>query len=249
MKPLVLVHGFMGGSAQWHLQEPLGRDRPLITVDLPGFGDNSHLDPLDRIEGFAAWVIDDLDRQGVERFDLLGHSMGGMIVQEITHLAPERVADLILYATGSKGVMPGRFETIGDSMQRARSDGAQATARRIAATWFLDGENHPEFEGCAAVAEKSSLGAILAGLDALKAWSGESRLSAINQETLIMWGDQDRSYAWPQIEIMWRRIPSCSLSVLPRCAHAAHAEEPQLFNGILTRFLERSCQSEAHQLR
>ena len=238
----------MGGSAQWHLQDPLGRDRPLITVDLPGFGDNSHLDPFDRIEDFAAWVFDDLERRGVERFDLLGHSMGGMIVQEMTHQAPGRVADLILYATGSKGVMPGRFETIDDSMQRARSDGAQATARRISATWFRDGEDHPEFHGCAAIAEKCSLGAILAGLDAIRTWSGASRLSAINQDTLIIWGNQDRSYAWPQIEFMWRRIPNCSLSVLPRCAHAAHAEEPQVFNRILAEFLERSCHSESRQI-
>ena len=60
----------MGGSAQWTLQAPLGRDRELIFLDLPGFGQNAGQTPLDRIEDFATWALDDLSRRGCERFDL-----------------------------------------------------------------------------------------------------------------------------------------------------------------------------------
>ena len=80
MIPLVFVHGFMGGSAQWKLQKPLGKYRELVCVDLPGFGANAHLPPINRIEGISNWVLDELASRGVLRFDLLGHSMGGMIV-------------------------------------------------------------------------------------------------------------------------------------------------------------------------
>ncbi|MEM6988514.1 MAG: alpha/beta hydrolase, partial [Pseudomonadota bacterium] len=59
--PLVLVHGFMGGSGQWHLQrDALETVGPLVAVDLPGFGRNAHLDAPESIVGFATWVLDHL---------------------------------------------------------------------------------------------------------------------------------------------------------------------------------------------
>lgn len=76
MTPLVLVHGFMGGSGQWHLQATLESARPVIRVDLPGFGRNAQMPPIGSIEGFASWILRKLHEQGCDRFDLLGHSMG-----------------------------------------------------------------------------------------------------------------------------------------------------------------------------
>ncbi|MEL6618652.1 MAG: alpha/beta hydrolase [Pseudomonadota bacterium] len=234
MTPLVFVHGFMGGSDQWQAQQGLAG---LICVDLPGFGRNAHLDPLHSIADFAAWVLSDLSRQGVDRFDLLGHSMGGMIVQEMVHQAPDRVARLILYATGSVGVLPGRFETIDTSMQRARTDGAEATARRIAATWFLTREDAPGYPACADIAARANLPAIIAGLEAMRDWSGAAYLPSITAKTLVLWGDRDRTYAWPQIETLWRTIQDCHLAVVPQCAHAVHAERPEFFNRLVVDFL------------
>ena len=238
MKPLVLVHGFMGGAAQWEAQvAALSPQRPVIALDLPGFGAANHVAPIDSIEGFANWVVSELDAQGVGRFDLLGHSMGGMIVQEVVRLVPERVGKLILYATGSVGVLPGRFETIAESKARAKADGAEVTARRIAATWFLEGENDPAFGACGDIAAQSSLAAINAGLTAMENWTGEKALAAIRAETLIIWGDRDRTYPWSQIETLWRGIPRCDLAVLPRCAHAVHLERPAAFSELLDDFL------------
>ena len=238
MTPLVFVHGFMGGSAQWDVQAPLRERRDLICLDLPGFGENAALAPLGRIEDFASWVLHDLSTRGVKRFDLLGHSMGGMIVQEMVRQAPERVNRLVLYATGAHGVLPGRFETIETSMHRARNDGAKATARRISATWFLRKEAAEHYNHCAEVAELAGLDAILAGLVAMRDWSGEDHLPNIAADTLIVWGDQDRTYNWSQIELLWRSIPKSNLAVLPSCAHAVHLERPTLFNSLVADFLD-----------
>lgn len=238
MRPLVLVHGFMGGSRQWALQAPLGADRDLICPDLPGFGKSSHLPPISSIQGFAEWVLAALTQRDVDQFDLLGHSMGGMIVQEMVRLAPDRVGKLILYGTGAVGDLPGRFETIETSMERARNDGPQATARRIAATWFLKQEAAAEYPVCAAIAEASTLPAILAGLAAMRDWSGLEHLPAITAPSLVLWGDGDRTYPWAQTERLWRAIPNCNLAVVPRCAHAVHLERPAAFNQLVAKYLE-----------
>ena len=58
MTPLVLVHGFMGGSAQWDgYLDAVERQRDLVLVDLPGFGANAHMPPINSIGGYADWVI------------------------------------------------------------------------------------------------------------------------------------------------------------------------------------------------
>ena len=234
MTPLVLVHGFMGGSDQWELQAPLAAGRDLIAVDLPGFGKNAHMGPVAAIPEFAEWVLAEV---GAEQFDLLGHSMGGMIVQEMVRLAPGRVRKLVLYGTGAVGTIPGRFEPIETSIQRARTDGPKSTARRIAATWFLKKEKAPEFSACAQIAEASTLPAIVSGLQAMQDWSGLDNLAKITSPTLVLWGDNDRTYSWPQIETLWRNIPGCQLAVLPACAHAVHMERPSLFNQLIDGFL------------
>lgn len=239
MIPLVLVHGFMGGSGQWAtLTQALRGAIDIVAVDLPGYGDNAEEPPLDSISAYAHWVVDALAARGIRRFHLLGHSMGGMITQEIVARYPQYVDRLVLYGTGVSGVLPGRFETIATSKQRAQADGARLTARRIAATWFLHGDASPAYARCADIAERCNLTTLLAGLDAMHLWPGLQQLDCIRAKTLVIWGDQDRTYPWAQTEALWRSVPQTSLAVLPGCAHAAHMEKPQLFNLCVADFLE-----------
>ncbi|MCO4825814.1 MAG: alpha/beta fold hydrolase [Amylibacter sp.] len=240
MTPLVLVHGFMGGSAQWEPQQSgLSDNIELIAIDLPGFGKNNHLEAINTIGGFADWVISELSNRNVDRYHLLGHSMGGMIAQEIALRDRDRVDHLVLYATGAEGVLPGRFETIEESKTRAIVDGTNATARRIAATWFLHKENAPAYESCAAIAEQSATDAITAGLDAMQTWSGTHNLSDIRPKTLVIWGDNDRTYKWQQIQLIWNSISLVNLAVVPECAHAVHLEKPLIFNRLILDFLNQ----------
>ena len=88
----------MGGSDQWATLAPLGAERDLIAVDLPGFGRNAAMNPVNSIAGFADWVLSELSRRGITRFDLLGHSMGGMVTQKYleSHQAPAAVLLAVL---------------------------------------------------------------------------------------------------------------------------------------------------------
>lgn len=236
--PLVLVHGFMGGKEQWQLQQgKLAKGREIITLDLPGFASNAHMQAPETINGFARFVLTELDTLNISRFHLLGHSMGGMIVQEMTAIAPERIDKLVLYGTAASGNLKDRFETFEASRGRVKTDGVMASARRISATWFLKYEAANEFENCFDIAARSSEQAMLAGLTAMETWSREDNLSNITCPTLIVWGEQDRTYGWPQIHQLWTKIPQAHLAVLPSCSHAAHMEKPEIFNAILLDFL------------
>ncbi|MDP2075642.1 alpha/beta fold hydrolase [Hydrogenophaga sp.] len=235
---LVLVHGYLGGSSQWSAEmQALSPHLDVIAMDLPGFGKSRHLTSPDEVTGYAQAVLDCLDHMGVQRFHLLGHSMGGMIVQEVVRLAPQRVIRLILYATGPLGLLPGRFETMARSRERLAQDGVESTARRISATWLLHREASPMAEVLGDLAAQASAQAAEAGLWAMERWDGRNHLPKITQPTLIVWGDQDRSYQWPQIEALWRGIAGASLAVLPHCSHALHLEYPGAFHSLLLDFL------------
>jgi 2-hydroxy-6-oxonona-2,4-dienedioate hydrolase len=235
---LVLVHGYLGGSSQWTAEmQALSAHLDVIAPDLPGFGKSRHLVSPDQITGYAQAVLDCLDELGVQRFHLLGHSMGGMIVQEMVRLAPQRVMHLVLYGTGPLGLLPGRFETMARSRERLAQDGVEATARRISATWLLHREASPKAQALGDLASQASAQAAEAGLWAMERWDGRENLPNITQPTLIVWGDQDRSYQWPQIESLWRGIAGASLAVLPHCSHALHLEYPQAFHSLLLDFL------------
>ena len=237
MKSLVFVHGYLGGGQQWADQvEVFSAYFRVITPDLPGFGDNTEMTTPETIPELAQYVLDELDKLGVDRFHLVGHSMGGMIVQEMVALAPERVDKLVLYGTGPVGIMPGRFETIDESRRGVKEKGVEETGRRIAATWFQHGESGDGYRVCAELAVKASLQAALAGLAAMESWSGVAMLPKIACPTLVLWGDGDRAYLWQQPEQLWREIAGAQLAVIPGCSHAVHLEKSHLFNAMLQDF-------------
>jgi pimeloyl-ACP methyl ester carboxylesterase len=55
--------------------------------------------------------------------------------------------------------------------------------------------------------------------------------------TRILWGDQDRSYRWPQVAALWQGIPGAGLGVIPGASHAIHMEKPEIFNSMVRDFL------------
>ena len=57
----------------------------------------------------AEVILNLLEKKKIKNFNLLGHSMGGMIVQEMTKLVGGKILKFICYGTGSRGNTPGRF--------------------------------------------------------------------------------------------------------------------------------------------
>ncbi len=236
--PLVLVHGYLGGPEQWSQQiAHFSGQFDVIAPCLPGFGAEPDLPVCDRIGAMADVILALLDQLEVKQFLLLGHSMGGMIAQEMAARAKDRIKGLILYGTGPLGRLPDRFEPIEVSKQRLEDEGVAATARRIGATWFRKGEAAAGFGLVAEIGSRARREAALAGLDAMAHWDGQGALIGLTMPSLIVWGERDRSYGWSQIDLLWKTLPSTELAVMPGAAHAAHLEKPTLFHAILDDFL------------
>ncbi|WP_435601720.1 alpha/beta fold hydrolase [Streptomyces sp. C10-9-1] len=94
--PLVFVHGWTADRHRWdHQTAHFSATRRVVRLDLRGHGE-SEGSGRRSIAELAGDVMALLDHLGLERFVLVGHSMGGMISQTIALAHPERVERLVL---------------------------------------------------------------------------------------------------------------------------------------------------------
>lgn len=237
-QPVVLVHGFLGGIAEWDaLIDCLESNFEVIAVDLPGFGGSAEVPAPDSLAGYGELVLALLGGLGIGKFFLMGHSMGAMIAQQIALDHAERLDRLVLYGAASTGRLPGRFETFEATIERFRRVGIAQGGEPIIASWFVTGRNHPSFAMYRRMAELADTDAAIAALRAVAAWQVGDRLGQIDIPTLVIGGDRDRSTEPAEQFRLWRGLPQAQLCILPNCAHAAHLEQPEVFQRLLLRFI------------
>ena len=236
--PFVFVHGYLGSSEMWNFQkEFFSKHYRVIIPALPGFGESHNVKSLDSINKMAREIIDLLDQKNIDKFNLIGHSMGGMIVQEITKLIGDRVNKLICFATGSIGEIPGRFETIDETREKLKKDGIELSFSRVPKKWFVKGDKDKNYFLCKNAVKDVSLEAADNALLAMKNWRGKENLKNIKNETLIIWGDKDTSYNFDQVDTLNKNIKNSRLEIFKDCAHNVHLEQSDHFNNLVQKFI------------
>ena len=236
--PFVFVHGYLGSSEMWNFQKKFfSKHYRVIIPALPGFGESHNIKSLDSINKMAREIIGLLDQKNIDKFNLIGHSMGGMIVQEITKLIGDRVNKLICFATGSIGEIPGRFETIDETREKLKKDGIEVSFSRVPKKWFVKGDKDKNYYLCKNAVKDVSLETADNALLAMKNWRGKEDLKNIKNETLIIWGDKDTSYNFDQVDTLNKNIKNSRLEIFKDCAHNVHLEQPDEFNNLVQKFI------------
>ncbi len=237
--PFVFVHGYLGSSEMWCFQKNyFSKYCRVIAPALPGFGESHSAKSLNSINDMAKNIIEILNQKKIDRFNLIGHSMGGMIVQEITKIIGERVNKLICFATGSIGDIPGRFETMDETREKLKKEGTKISFSRVPPKWFVKGNKDKNYFLCESAVTNVSLEAADNALLAMKNWSGIDNLKNIKNETLIIWGDKDISYNFDQVDTLKKNIKNSRLEIFKGCCHNVHLEQPDKFNILIKNFLD-----------
>ncbi len=235
---VVLQHGYAGGGGYWGiLAAHLAADFDVIATDMPAFAGSAGEPVPDSIPGLAESLLDTLAKLGVERFMLLGHSLGAMTALQAALDRPERIGKLVLYGGSATTDLPHRFETFDETVARIEAESVDVTTARIAATWFVDGDRHPLYEFTKAAGAGASKEGAVKLIRGMAGWDVRGRLDEVGMPTLVICGDGDRSTNPDCSYGLWRGIPGAQLCVLPNCAHNAHLEVPEVFNPLIGRFL------------
>ena len=236
--PFVLVHGYLGSSEMWCFQKDyFSKNFRVIVPALPGFGESHKAPSLNSINDMAKFVLEVIEEKKINKFHLIGHSMGGMIVQEIAKIAGDKIEKLICFATSSIGEIPGRFETMDESIRRLKEEGIDELKSRIPPKWFVKGNKDKNYFFCENAVTNISEETASNALQAMKQWNGFENLKNIKNQTLIVWGDKDTAYNLEQVETLNKNIPNNELKIINGCSHNAHLEEPEKINHIIDEFL------------
>ena len=147
---------------------------------------------------------------------------------------------LICYCTGPRGNISDRFETIYQSKERLKIYGLEVTAKRIAKTWFIKEEKSKYFYLCDEAGKQASMKATDNGFVTMKNWDWPKNLKNFQNETLIMWEDQDKAYNFTEVKTLNKNIPNSDLKTINGCSHNVHLERPDEFNIIVQEFLNRN---------
>ena len=95
-EPLVILHGLLGSSRNWtSVARSLAEQNTVYCVDLRNHGKSGHTASMgyrEMAEDILSWA----DRQWINRFHILGHSMGGKVAMRLATESPERIQSLIV---------------------------------------------------------------------------------------------------------------------------------------------------------
>ena len=236
--PFIFVHGFLGSSEMWSLQKDYFKSKfRIVSPALPGFGESHRATSLNSINDMADFVLKVIDEKKINKFHLIGHSMGGMIVQEIAKIAGDKIEKLICFATSSIGEIPGRFETIDETRKKLIDEGIDISFSRVPKKWFIKGDQDKNYYLCKNAVKHVSLHTADNALNAMKNWNGRENLKNIKNETLIVWGDKDTSYNFDQVDTLNKNIINSRLEIFKNCSHNVHLEETEKFNKLIEDFI------------
>jgi 3-oxoadipate enol-lactonase len=237
-----LLHGVGGGKQAWvHNQAELAAaGYRTISWDMPGYGASPALSPCTNA-GLADALKDLIMLVGARRNVLLGHSMGGMIAQELTATHPALVHGLVLYSTSPAfGKADGAWQQQFLQSRFAPLDqglGMQGLAGKIVPTMFAPGADPARLAEAAALMALVPAGSYRAALSAIVSFNRLAELGDIAAPTLCLAGELDLNAPPAVVEKMASRIAGAQYERLPGVGHIANIEQPALFNSTVLAFL------------
>lgn len=107
---IILIHGFGGDLDNWLFNiDALGEAATVYAVDLPGHGQSTKTVDKPGLETLAAAVSQFMDKLGISRANLVGHSMGGAVSMEAAASEPAKVKSLTLICSAGLGPEIGSY--------------------------------------------------------------------------------------------------------------------------------------------
>jgi len=242
LAPLVFLHGIGGAARAWRGQLEFFRDRyRTIAWDMPGYGGSAPL-PTVSIAALADALQDFLEQVSAEKPILVGHSIGGMIVQQLLARSP-RIAGAIVLAQTSPafGKPEGEWQKAFIEARLGPLDRGETMAslaptlvRELVGDDPAPGGMELARDCMASVSEATYRATMLA----LMGFDLRKTLGNIAVPTLVLSGSKDNNAPATMMAKMATLIPSATYLELEGAGHLVNLERPQAFNAALDQFLK-----------
>lgn len=247
-KPLVLISGIGYSLWEWHRMIPfLAEHFQVITFDNRGVGQSDKPTGPYSAQMLATDTMGLLDALGIGQAVLMGHSMGGFIVQALALDFPEKVERLILCSTNFGGprhipVTEEAMKVLGDVSSDPLTRFRNGLMVSTAPGWA---EKNPgmlqdwiEWRLANPVEPASYQAQLAIGLGLLpEAAAFENRLPQIQAPTLILFGAHDRVVPPGNAALLAGKIPNSKVIVFPDAGHFFPIEIPEAASQAVIEFV------------
>ncbi|MDY6933378.1 MAG: alpha/beta hydrolase [Spirochaetota bacterium] len=232
---LLFIHGYGQNKENWNrMAKYLTRDYHVVSLDLPGFGESSKIESMNyniteqakRLDAFC-------ERVNLERFHIIGNSMGGSLAGCYALYAREKVLSLALFNTS--GVPKAEKSELMKMLDEGGKNPFEIETRmdfdQFLKWVFVTVPPIPgpvkDYFIKQAKENREFLENIGEDLMDEKYAIDTSGLRKNKIKTLILWGDKDRLCHISGAYILHKEIPDSKLVILKDCGHAPMLERPE----------------------
>jgi 3-oxoadipate enol-lactonase len=239
---VVLLHGIGGAARIWAPQMAAFADAGFepVALDLPGYGVRPPIHAID-FDMLAADVEAAIAARGLDRPVLLGHSMGGMIVQRALRRRPDGYRAAVLACTSPAfGNPDGDFQQKFVAARLAPLDAGKTMADL--APKLVDAMMGPDPDPVGRAYAVDVMGRVpsdtyRAVVRCLVTFDERAGLSAIRVPTLCLACDKDPNAPASMMERVAGKIAGARYVCLPNLGHLPNLEAPAAFDAAVLDFL------------
>jgi pimeloyl-ACP methyl ester carboxylesterase len=239
--PLVFFQHFMGTLDDHDpaLSDAFASDREVILFNNTGVASSTGIVP-GTIEAMARDAITFAGALGLCTIDVVGHSMGGLVAQEVALARPDLVRRLVLVGTGPRGgegigALPAwvaelftrKYEQQEDMwlpILFAPTEGSQAAGRAYIERILSRSDRDAPVSDQSIAAQRAALAAYGAAKD-----PSYAHLKGLRLPVLVVNGSNDIVIPTINSYILQQFLPSAELILYPDANHGAHFQYPELF--------------------
>lgn len=259
--PIILVHGFGDKKEHWRAQVgDLSNYFKVIRFDNRGAGKSERPDGLYSMELYADDINALMEYLEIEKAHIIGHSLGGMIVQNFILKYPHRTNKVILINTLSGITLPGVPSEKGIEMYRKDAINSLKELMKDPINKFLEGAKRSysrsfwkvmvenpkkKFHGIWSVEDlvqeklnnPTTVKDINNQVEALKTHNVYERLPSIRNKVLILAAEKDKTCTTTMNKKTLDLIPNSKLIIIEKAAHQSILEKAPEVNKIIIDFL------------
>jgi pimeloyl-ACP methyl ester carboxylesterase len=237
-----MLHGIGGGHLSFAPQvETLASSGyRAVAWDMPGYGRSPPIEPY-TFKGLAESCIALIEGLNCPHVVLVGHSMGGMVAQEVLVRRPELVSRLVLCGTSASfGKPDGNWQRQFIAQRTAPLDAGQSMSQlaEVLVPQMIGPGSLPEgvrlAQHCMAQVNPSTY---RRALEALVTFDRRAALSQIHVPTLLVAGEHDKNAPPAVMKKMAKAIVGSTYLEMAGIGHLQNLEAPEEFDAAVLNFL------------
>ncbi|KKQ98712.1 MAG: Alpha/beta hydrolase family protein [Parcubacteria group bacterium GW2011_GWC2_39_11] len=232
-KPFLILHGWGSRKEKWQYVADILAEKGInvIIPDLPGFGKSEQPKIAWSLDNYCDFIVDFVNKIGVDKFYILGHSFGGAIAAKCDLRFPERIEKLFLVGAACyrRRLFKTRiFYIVSKALKIFSFIPGYFYLKKIFYRFIVKSDY---------ISTKGIMREIYLQL-VNKDYPSESILSQIKDPTIIIWGEKDRITPMKDALLINKKIKGSILEILKKSGHSSYSDYPEELAKIIIKHID-----------